>query len=245
MAVGSGRCRRAAAVPCVTVIETPSETRAGADDPRFVLPEFDLLEAAREVAALEPLAVVAAGVHSLCHALAEEGYDDAIGEEPVKEAAGVAVMLSYRALRSVAVLTAAGLSTEAFVHARRLGELVQVTRHLETSGAAEYAREWLRHRKSPSKLLERDFNEALSKAAHAHAGHLDTLTTHADDAFLHGQRAGMIDLMLPYGAAQLGHELTQRVEALLGRGSEISTRVDELVMSRWREAAAQLLDSEQ
>jgi hypothetical protein len=150
-----------------------SDSSTTSDDPHFVLPEFDLLESAREVAALEPLAVVAAGIFSLSHAVAAEGYDDVIGGDPVKEAAGVAAMLSYRALRSVAVLTAAGLSTEALVHARQLAELLQVTRHLETSGASDYARQWLKHRKSPSKLLERDLNEALSKAAHAHAGHLD------------------------------------------------------------------------
>jgi hypothetical protein len=72
-----------------------------------------------------------------------------------------------------------------------------------------------------------------------------TLTEHSDDAFLQGQRSGRIDLLLPYGAAQVGHELIQRVETLLGLGSEISTRVDSLVMSTWREAARQFLPAEE
>ncbi len=216
-------------------------SESAASDPRdagFVLPEFELLTSARDVASLEPLAVVSSGVYSLCMAIAERGYDEEMADDPVREAAGVVTMISYRVLRSVAVLIAAGLGTEAFVHARRLGELLEVARHLDTSGAVQYARQWLKHEKSPSKLLERDFNRALSKAAHAHAGHLDTLTEYGGPAFLHGQRADRLDLLLPYGAAQIGHELIQRAETLLGLDSAISDRVEELAMSNWRAAAA-------
>lgn len=211
-----------------------------------LVPEISLIsEAPDDIWALEPLRAASGGLMQattlMTERIAAGEYETVIGDDPVKQVAGYLALLGFRAVRAIAVLASAGLSSEAMVHARRLGELAALGERVQASGGREWASEWLAKRKSASKLLARDFNSGLSTGAHAHVGHLDTIVGDADGAFLHPQRSEPIDLLLPWGATQLARQILGQVEAILELGSETSALVD-TVMDRYRAAAQSQID---